>query len=72
MPSHNCAVRVRLLVTLFKQVFGCTSTLLVDALGHAGLYSIPNCSGCFPYNKTAQGLVTGYETALSAGDVQSC
>lgn len=48
------------------KVFGCTSTLLVDALGHAGLYSIPNCTGCFPYNKTAQGLVTGYETALSA------
>ena len=49
-------------------VFGCSSTLLVDALGHAGLQGVPNftnCPLCFPYNKTAQGLVENFEMKLS-------
>jgi len=46
--------------------FGCSCTLLVDALGHAGLHSVPNCFGCFPYNTTAQGLIENYHYALGA------
>jgi len=46
--------------------FGCSCTLLVDALGHAGLHSIPTCSGCFPYNQTAQGLISNYHYAIGA------
>jgi len=45
---------------------GCSNTLLVDALGHAGLYGIPKGKGSFPYNTTAQSLVLGYEQALAA------
>jgi len=45
---------------------GCPNTLFVDALGHAGLYGIPNCTGCFPYNATAQNLVLGYEQAVAS------
>jgi len=48
------------------QLFRCTNTLLVDALGHAGLYGIPKENGSFPYNETAQNLITGYEQALAA------
>ena len=47
-------------------VFGCSNTLLVDALGHAGLQGVPDCQHCFPYNQTAQGLVETLEYALSA------
>jgi len=47
-------------------VFGCSCTLLVDALGHAALPRIPDCPLCFPYNLTAQGIVDDMETALGA------
>jgi len=46
--------------------FGCSSTLLVDALGHAGLYGIPSGDGSFPYNATAQNLILNYESAIAA------
>ena len=47
-------------------LFGCTTTLVVDALGHAGLDGIPDCELCFPYNATAQNTITTIEYALAA------
>jgi len=46
--------------------FGCTSTLLVDALGHAGLAGVPDFDGAYPVNATAQNAVVAYEQILSA------
>ena len=46
------------------KVFRCATTLVRDALGHAGLNGIPVGKGS--YNTTAQALATGYEVALTA------
>jgi hypothetical protein len=43
----------------------CTTTLVVDALGHAGLNGLPTGKGVFPYNATAQALAGSYGGALS-------
>lgn len=52
--------------------FGCTTTLIVDALGHAGLGGIPDFDEyaykgfTYPVNQTAQNALTAYEQILSA------
>lgn len=46
--------------------YGCSVTLFVDALGHSGLEGIPKYKGAFPYNETAQNLITGYEATVGA------
>jgi predicted acyl esterase len=47
-------------------LFKCTHTLIVDALGHAGLGGFSEGPGVFPYNKTANDLLTTLEPALGA------
>jgi len=47
-------------------LFQCTTTLIVDALGHAGLDGIPAFKGAYPINATAQNATAAYEIALSA------
>merc|ERR1711865_34048 len=46
--------------------FKCRSTLIVDALGHAGLDGIPSFKGAYPVNATAQSAAMTYESALAA------
>jgi len=46
--------------------FGCTSTMIVDALGHAGLAGVPKFDGAYPVNETAQNALVAYEQILSA------
>jgi len=48
------------------RLFKCTTTLIVDALGHAGLDGIPDFKGAYPVNGTAQNATQAYEGALSA------
>jgi predicted acyl esterase len=50
-------------------LFKCTHTLIVDALGHAGLGGVAESGSngnVFPYNKTANDLLGALEPALAA------